>query len=84
MICFGYKQIRAFERIISKILQEWRNLFMPLSPEGWTIAMDSSPDFPKGRQLMNAASRILTRARKSEHISPVLGSLLWLPDLFRI
>ncbi len=39
------------------------------------------------RQLQltqNAAARILTRTRKSEHITPVLGSLHWLPVTFRI
>ncbi len=39
------------------------------------------------RQLQlihNAAARILTRTRKSEHITPVLRSLPWLPVTFRI
>ncbi len=39
------------------------------------------------RQLqlnLNAAARILTRIRKSEHITPVLRSLHWLPVTFRI
>ncbi len=31
-----------------------------------------------------AAARILTRTRKSEHITPVLRSLHWLPVTFRI
>ncbi len=34
--------------------------------------------------IQNAAARILTRTRKSEHITPVLGSLHWLPVTFRI
>ncbi len=34
--------------------------------------------------IQNAAARILTRTRKSEHISPVLRSLHWLPVTFRI
>ncbi len=46
-------------------------------------------DLPKKsiRQLQliqNAAARILTRTRKSEHITPVLRSLHWLPVTFRI
>ncbi|KAI2645033.1 putative RNA-directed DNA polymerase from transposon BS [Labeo rohita] len=34
--------------------------------------------------VQNAAARILTRTRKSEHITPVLRSLHWLPVIFRI
>ncbi len=34
--------------------------------------------------MLNAAARILTRTRKSEHITPVLRSLHWLPVTFRI
>ncbi len=34
--------------------------------------------------IQNAAARILTRTRKSEHITPVLRSLQWLPVTFRI
>ncbi len=34
--------------------------------------------------IQNAAARILTRTRTSEHITPVLGSLHWLPVTFRI
>ncbi len=34
--------------------------------------------------IQNAAARILTRTRKSEHITPVLKSLHWLPVTFRI
>ncbi len=34
--------------------------------------------------IQNAAARILTRTRKSEHITPVIGSLHWLPVTFRI
>ncbi len=34
--------------------------------------------------IQNAAARFLTRTRKSEHITPVLGSLHWLPVIFRI
>ncbi len=34
--------------------------------------------------IQNAAVRILTRTRKSEHITPVLRSLHWLPVTFRI
>ncbi len=34
--------------------------------------------------IQNAAVRILTRTRKSKHITPVLRSLHWLPVTFRI
>ncbi len=34
--------------------------------------------------IQNAAARILTRTKKSEHITPVLRSLHWLPVTFRI
>ncbi len=34
--------------------------------------------------IQNAAARILTRTRKSEHITAVLRSLHWLPVTFRI
>ncbi len=34
--------------------------------------------------IQNAAARILTRTRTSEHITPVLRSLHWLPVTFRI
>ncbi len=34
--------------------------------------------------IQNAAARILTRTRKTEHITPVLRSLHWLPVTFRI
>ncbi len=34
--------------------------------------------------IQNAAARILTRTRKSEHITPVLRSLHWLPVTFRV
>ncbi len=34
--------------------------------------------------IQNAAARILTRTRKSEHLTPVLRSLHWLPVTFRI
>ncbi len=34
--------------------------------------------------IQNAAARILTRTRKSEHITPVLRSSHWLPVTFRI
>uniref|UniRef100_A0A8C2KTL5 Reverse transcriptase domain-containing protein n=1 Tax=Cyprinus carpio TaxID=7962 RepID=A0A8C2KTL5_CYPCA len=34
--------------------------------------------------IQNAAARILTKTRKSEHVTPVLRSLHWLPVTFRI
>ncbi len=34
--------------------------------------------------IQNTAARILTRTRTSEHITPVLRSLHWLPVTFRI
>ncbi len=34
--------------------------------------------------IQNAAARILTRIRTSEHFTPVLRSLHWLPNTFRI
>ncbi len=64
-----------------------RNLFMPLSPAGWIIVMVSSLPKKTIRQLQliqNTAARILTRTRKSDHITPVLRSLHWLPVTFRI
>uniref|UniRef100_A0A8C4TH24 Reverse transcriptase domain-containing protein n=2 Tax=Erpetoichthys calabaricus TaxID=27687 RepID=A0A8C4TH24_ERPCA len=41
-------------------------------------------DINRLQLVQNAAARILTRKRKSEHISPVLMSLHWLPVSFRI
>ncbi len=55
---------------------------MPLSPAGWIIVMVSS--IRQLQLIQNAAARILTRTRKSEHITPVLRSLHWLPVTFRI
>ncbi len=62
---------------------------MPLSPAGWIFVMVSSPAFQRRpldscKLIQNAAARILTRTRKSEHITPVLRSLHWLPVTFRI
>ena len=34
--------------------------------------------------VQNTVARVLTRARKYDHISPVLASLHWLPVVFRI
>ncbi|KAI5626003.1 hypothetical protein C0J50_14450, partial [Silurus asotus] len=34
--------------------------------------------------VQNAAARVLTRARKYDHITPILSSLHWLPVKFRI
>ncbi|KAI5630481.1 hypothetical protein C0J50_7643, partial [Silurus asotus] len=34
--------------------------------------------------VQNAAARVLTRSRKYDHITPILSSLHWLPDKFRI
>ena len=44
------------------------------------------PDFliQKLQRVQNTAARILTRTRKSEHISPILRSLHWLPVSKRI
>ncbi len=33
----------------------------------------------KLKMVQNAAARVLTRTRKSDHISPVLSTLHWLP-----
>ncbi len=55
---------------------------MSLSQAGWIIVMVSSPAHPE--HIQNTAARILTRTRKSEHITPVLRSLHWLPVTFRI
>ncbi len=58
---------------------------MPLSPAGWIIVMVSFQRSPLNVQLIqNTAARILTRTRTSEHITPVLRSLHWLPVTFRI
>ncbi len=34
--------------------------------------------------VQNAAARLLTRAKKTEHVTPILASLHWLPVHFRI
>ncbi len=62
---------------------------MPLSPAGWIIVMVSSPAFQRRPLDSCSSSRtllpgFLTRTRKSEHITPVLRSLHWLPVTFRI
>lgn len=36
------------------------------------------------QMVQNAAARLLTRAKKTDHITPVLASLHWLPVYFRI
>ncbi len=57
--------------------------------QGGLLLMVSSPAFQR-RTLDSCSSsrtlpaRILTRTRKSEHITPVLRSLHWLPVTFRI
>uniref|UniRef100_A0A8C6PAU3 Reverse transcriptase domain-containing protein n=1 Tax=Nothobranchius furzeri TaxID=105023 RepID=A0A8C6PAU3_NOTFU len=38
----------------------------------------------KPQKVQNAAARLLTGTRRSEHITPVLASLHWLPVSFRI
>ncbi len=67
--------------IISKTLQEldvlfpvkiWRNLFMPLSPAWILEGLLPKKTIRHLQLIQNAAARILTRTRKSEHIIPVL------------
>ncbi len=36
------------------------------------------------QRVMNSAARLVTRTRRSEHITPILQSLHWLPVLYRI
>ncbi len=62
---------------------------MPLSPAGWIIVMVSSPAFQRRPLDSCSSSRTLLpgfwlRTRKSEHITPVLRSLHWLPVTFMI
>ncbi len=56
---------------------------MPLSPAGWITVM-----FSFQRRALDSCSSsrtlILTRTRTSEHLTPALGSLHWLPVTFRI
>ncbi len=86
-----YYQLKNIARIRSFVSsQGLEKCFMPLSPAGWIIVMvsphrPSKEDLYRQLQLIqNAAARILTRTRKSEHITPVLRSLHWLPVTFRI
>ena len=39
---------------------------------------------PRLQLVQNAAAHLLTDTRKFEHISPILASLHWLPDHFRV
>ncbi len=55
---------------------------MALSPAGWIIVMVSS--IRQLQLIQNAAARILTRTRTSEHITPVLRSLHWLTVLLLV
>ncbi len=48
------------------------------------LAGVSKSTLNKLQYVQNAAARILTRSRTSEHISPILESLHWLPVRFRI
>ena len=63
---------------------------MPSSPADLTTTLTTLlSDLPKKmiRQLQlieDAASRVLTRTRKSEHVIAVLRSLLWPPVTYRI
>ncbi len=48
------------------------------------LAGVSKSTLSKLQSVQNSAARILTRTKTSEHISPVLESLHWLPVRFRI
>ena len=38
----------------------------------------------KLQRVQNAAARLVTRAKKSDHVSPILRQLHWLPIKYRI
>ena len=44
----------------------------------------SSSEIQKFQRLQNSAARLITRAKKSEHITPVLVNLHWLPIEHRV
>ncbi len=50
----------------------------------YPLGHDCSPADRQLQLIQNAAARILTRTRKSEHITPVLRSLHWLLVTLRI
>ena len=66
-----------------------RPFYTPLSLHTSTIVTASSPASIKKsiNQLQiaqNSAARLLTSSKRSNHITPVLASLHWLPVCFRI
>src|SRR4029434_8320273 len=61
---------------------------MPLSPVGLITAMDCSQAFLKNlkqlQMIQNAAARVLTKTKRTDHITHILKYLHWLPVSYRI
>ncbi len=72
--------------LFSKDALNWSNMpiktFIVWYYKIWYFICSSSIN--KLQVVQNAAARVLTRSRKYDHITPILQSLNWLPNKFRI
>ena len=62
---------------------------MPLLPLDWILAIVYCTGLPeyslsKLQMVQNTAARLVSKTKKSDHITPVLAALHWLPIKYRI